>query len=536
MKLTSKALLFFLFSINLVYGQNSLNDFITVKLIDSLKNANGYGVLGYKSLHLKSTGNTVYLAAKKIWVQDGVDTATITLGKRVNGHWEFSDIHSTNEQLIEKNVQLSLDVQNSPVVFYNDQIFENGWAKHGIVNVLHNQNDIWENFTAITFTNEATKGDQFEEFGFGANPGFIMLEDYWSDEQQRGYSAYSVYDDQTATLSPAVIYNLDSLTQYYNSFTWPAVTEDGEYFAHSCVIPTSTENLFNIGLFVYKKESSNQWTLDFEYVSDTLFSAWPYWYPFGTAIGKDLNGDIFLLAKNDIEHPFFKKSNGTWIKIEDNYPVANGVESPGASNRSLNNEKIQFASDGTAFWGDMDGGPTYAFSAETSFRTPDGHWGVIYCPPAPGYNSDGGQFWRHDFTITSDDSLIIVYEFVPYDGNFQKVYLLEAKASIPEIVNYVTALQDPANDIMPGDLALFQNYPNPFNPETKIKFHIPRASFVSLKIYNTLGREVKTLVNEPKSPGTYEVTFDASGLSSGIYFYTLNTGSTKLTKRMLLVK
>lgn len=74
---------------------------------------------------------------------------------------------------------------------------------------------------------------------------------------------------------------------------------------------------------------------------------------------------------------------------------------------------------------------------------------------------------------------------------------------------------------VPGTVTLLQNYPNPFNPTTAIRFSIPRAGFVSLKVYDVLGREVRTLVNEVRNPGSYEVRFDAAGLPSGVYFYRL---------------
>jgi len=88
-----------------------------------------------------------------------------------------------------------------------------------------------------------------------------------------------------------------------------------------------------------------------------------------------------------------------------------------------------------------------------------------------------------------------------------------------------TAIQPISNEI-PEGFSLFQNYPNPFNPETKIKFDIPSlirrgAGVVVLKIYDILGREVATLVNEPLQPGTYEVEWDGSQFASGIYYYQL---------------
>ena len=91
-------------------------------------------------------------------------------------------------------------------------------------------------------------------------------------------------------------------------------------------------------------------------------------------------------------------------------------------------------------------------------------------------------------------------------------------------------------EVIPTDYSLSQNYPNPFNPSTKIEFKIPESGLVSLKIYDLLGREVKTLVNEEMQTGIYKIDFDASGLASGIYFYTLNTGEFNSTKKMVLLK
>lgn len=84
--------------------------------------------------------------------------------------------------------------------------------------------------------------------------------------------------------------------------------------------------------------------------------------------------------------------------------------------------------------------------------------------------------------------------------------------------------------------SLEQNYPNPFNPSTIIQFSIPNSSFVNLKVYDILGREVANLLNEEKSAGTYQVSFSASDLSSGIYFCKLQAGSFIETKKMSLLK
>lgn len=89
----------------------------------------------------------------------------------------------------------------------------------------------------------------------------------------------------------------------------------------------------------------------------------------------------------------------------------------------------------------------------------------------------------------------------------------------------------------PEEFALMQNYPNPFNPRTTITYSLSRGSTITLKVYDLMGREVAVLVNnEKKTAGTYEVSFDAANLSSGIYFYKLQTESTMVIKKMVLIK
>jgi len=101
---------------------------------------------------------------------------------------------------------------------------------------------------------------------------------------------------------------------------------------------------------------------------------------------------------------------------------------------------------------------------------------------------------------------------------------------------------DPATPVeeekirIPKEFILTQNYPNPFNPSTKISWQTPTRSWLTLKVYDILGKEIITLVDEEKSAGSYEVNFTAQGLSSGIYFYTLRFGNAIETKSMLLVK
>lgn len=132
------------------------------------------------------------------------------------------------------------------------------------------------------------------------------------------------------------------------------------------------------------------------------------------------------------------------------------------------------------------------------------------------------------------------YLFVNYASSFtnwqEDAYLWIIEIDQSTGVKTVTS-------IVPDAIELKQNYPNPFNPSTKIKFTIPivgrsvtSPNEVKLIVYDILGGEIATLVNEIKAPGTYEIEFDASKYSSGVYYYTLQVGGTIQTKKMILVK
>jgi hypothetical protein len=119
-----------------------------------------------------------------------------------------------------------------------------------------------------------------------------------------------------------------------------------------------------------------------------------------------------------------------------------------------------------------------------------------------------------------------------YDGSNTELWnTISAKFGVQGIT--------PVGNEIPGQFSLSQNYPNPFNPTTKIRFSIPVGESrgrSTLKVYNALGGEIQTLVNEQLSPGIYQVDWNASRFSSGIYFYKLISGNFTETKKMVLMK
>lgn len=99
----------------------------------------------------------------------------------------------------------------------------------------------------------------------------------------------------------------------------------------------------------------------------------------------------------------------------------------------------------------------------------------------------------------------------------------------------ISGIREETVQQVPENFSLSQNYPNPFNPSTTIEYSIPQAGLVTIQVYDILGREVATLVNEEKQRGSYSVNFNASNLSSGIYFYRLQASSFIETKKMILI-
>jgi hypothetical protein len=136
------------------------------------------------------------------------------------------------------------------------------------------------------------------------------------------------------------------------------------------------------------------------------------------------------------------------------------------------------------------------------------------------FNSEGltaNQLYTGYITVTSND-IQNPFVIIP-------VTLFTGKAS---------SVQN--QDGVPENYSLEQNYPNPFNPSTTIKYSIPSSGYITLKVFDVLGNEIATLVNEEKPAGTYKVEFEAESFSSGIYFYKLLAGDFIETKKMILLK
>ena len=136
-----------------------------------------------------------------------------------------------------------------------------------------------------------------------------------------------------------------------------------------------------------------------------------------------------------------------------------------------------------------------------------------------GTTTEKQKYIFRDASVSSKSKFYYRLKQVDYDGTVIYSDVIEVDYSI-----------------IPDVFSLSQNYPNPFNPVTNIKYQIPEFSFVTIKVYDALGKEVATLVNEEKAAGYYEIEFNAPSLASGIYFYKLRANNFTQIKKMILLK
>ena len=150
-------------------------------------------------------------------------------------------------------------------------------------------------------------------------------------------------------------------------------------------------------------------------------------------------------------------------------------------------------------------------------------------------------FWNFKYTAPDSsvvDTIYSVANSVNGDGiPFNDQWNFGANFPV-SVVDIPVTVED---ETLPSQFQLSQNYPNPFNPNTKIKYSIPQSSNVVIKVFDILGYEIESLINEQKPPGEYEVEFNSTGLNhqslpSGIYFYRIQAGNYVETKKMVLLR
>lgn len=239
----------------------------------------------------------------------------------------------------------------------------------------------------------------------------------------------------------------------------------------------------------------------------------------------------------------FRSTDGgvNWVKVHTNSGGSGLSEIPSMCNSAFD-PKLGYATN---------------WSGSNRYKTTNGgvNWFAIQNTPWSGWNSDvsredptvvlTGNYGTGSSLSTDAGASWTVYT-MPSGGCgagmivLGREYLVSMQCSglLKMNITYsvITNLSEQTLPGVPTKYDLAQNYPNPFNPSTEIRYDILNPGFVSMKVYDQAGKEVYTLVNGMKNAGTYSVKFDASSLSSGVYYYTLETAGNTFTKKMILVK
>ena len=190
-----------------------------------------------------------------------------------------------------------------------------------------------------------------------------------------------------------------------------------------------------------------------------------------------------------------------------------------------------------------DGGATWNYSNVTLDQTLTGIaslqssiWAVgakVASPKSTGIlqSTDAGTSWTNkvNYAVFDSTNTVIDVTIAPSGA----VYVCAGNSVIYSNAALTNVLADPK---VPQEYSLGQNFPNPFNPATTISYQLPVRSNVRLTVYNILGKEIATLVSKVMEPGYYSVRFDASALSSGLYFYRLQSDKYTEVKKMMLIK
>jgi photosystem II stability/assembly factor-like uncharacterized protein len=313
--------------------------------------------------------------------------------------------------------------------------------------------------------------------------------------------------------------------------------------------------------FVRSTNGGTTWTRFTNWSNDSLKTGGIYSGSFTYGQAMDVNGkNIWCSLYNTANDPasILKSTDGgttwSWFRVtlpggpSMNY-VLNSISFKDANvgfavgrrayvNTSAYANYLVKTTDGGRTWGDTLAVEPGKGHADTKVKVAKGVPGTNTVI-AVGYNTLGTKAWKSDDNGTTwaalnppNNGVNSDFTNLAFASSTQGImvgYQNIAKITLP------TAVENEHNAV-PTGFALEQNYPNPFNPTTKISYSVPKTSFVELKVYDLLGRAVATLVNSEQTVGTHTVGFDAKGLSSGVYLYTMKAGDFTATKSLLLVK
>ena len=440
-------------------------------------------------------------------------------------NWEIID---SNQTCFANSHIFAIDGYETKWVYYYNGLYDGLIYRYdGFSCIEYDQNDIGVNTTDIVGFEIDINDDFFflaQAYEFGEKPGIARTTSTgWLVNTFYGYN-FGFGIDFTLDINNSYIwlsyalsnppYNFvkidyDSL-QVIDAYEYPDINPNGPEFGHELVSDLNGNiwqdfifddggQLIGWGLLCFLS-SSEEWLLFDENNSQ--------------------------LPSNEINEIAVDINNNKWITTDKGLAVYNeiGVVLP---------EQLTLID--TLNYGDVNIGESS--SEELTIYNPTGNNLIIDSLNFTNYVFSSNANLPIDITANDSATIIINFQPVTVENYLSRLTLYTNNGMYAQVVAGVG--KSPSGVFIEEPLfsfSLSQNYPNPFNPNTSIKYQIPEISFVTIKVYDVLGNEIATVVNEEKPAGSYEVEFDANELASGIYFYKIQAGSFVETKKMVLMK
>ncbi len=492
---------------------------------------------------LDNAGN-VYVACDAFYQNQGMDFVLIKYNSTGQEQWK---VHYNNPANTD-DVVYSMTMDNS------GNIYMTGNSGDDMLIVKYNFNGIlqWANLYRTPGSTGSTSNSVSLD-----NSGNIFI---------AGTSRMNANNRDMITVK----YNSEGILQWAKTYDSPFHNADqsmkvltdnsGNVYTSGNTTNTDWNSLYT--LIKYNANGDEQWSINYdntEYTEDDLMDMAidNSGNIFLAGYSYDNNGSSGLVLKYNssgilqwkAQPPSDTERNSAFVITIDN---SGNVFTTGAIVRNLTNTEyytVKYNLQGVFQWGQTYSGPpggndrawTIAVDAFSNVYVAGMIKGTNtqYDFATVKYSSSGAQLWAATYvgdnqsnsfasSVNVDNSgHVYVSGYSKIDDIYDKVITIKYSQT-SGIVN--------TSSNIPNKYLLSQNYPNPFNPATKINFSLPKNSFVTLKVFDLSGKEVANLVNENLSAGSYETDFNASDLTSGIYFYRLTTENFSETKKMILVK
>lgn len=367
------------------------------------------------------------------------------------------------------------------------------------------ENNLWTNDYRITYT--------YDSFG---NQLSILLENWLNNQwvnYSRTQSSYNTDGDQILSLYELWTHSL-WVNKYQFSSTYDAHRNQLTYSRESWA-DTTWMNDFRFS-YTYDTEG-NQLTYLYE---QGLFDQWKFIWRYTSEYDSN---------RNKLSYLYEKYLNNQWVLISsDNYTYdASGNMTLKTQEGWQNNQWTIYSTYNYTY----DANGNLLLDLQENFNE-----GQLVSSYRHSYKYFQNKLWNEGVYDIWQDS-----KWIPQNTTFDLFKNMGSNYSYNGCIislSYNIFVTKVRNDevIMPKKYSLSQNFPNPFNPTTTIAYHLPVNSYTTLRVYDVLGKEVKTLVDEQKMSGNHKIEFDAKNISSGVYFYTLHTKEFTQTKKLILIK